>query len=74
MYSCHSILECGVLFSGVKLSIRSFVLFRLVVLGAKIVNSMNITFQSKHFCKAEFTKFKYTKNGLSKADYTFYFG
>ena len=27
MYSCHSILECCVMFSGVKLSIRSFVLF-----------------------------------------------
>ena len=27
MRSCHSILECCVTFSGVKLSIRSFVLF-----------------------------------------------
>ena len=27
MCSCHSILECCVMFSGVKLSIRSFVLF-----------------------------------------------
>ena len=27
MCSCHSILECCVTFSGVKLSIRSFVLF-----------------------------------------------
>ena len=27
MYSCHRILECCGLFSGVKLSIRSFVLF-----------------------------------------------
>ena len=27
MCSCHSILECCVRFSGVKLSIRSFVLF-----------------------------------------------
>ena len=27
MYSCHSILECCVMFMGVKLSIRSFVLF-----------------------------------------------
>ena len=26
VYSCHSILECYVMFSGVKLSIRSFVL------------------------------------------------
>ena len=29
MCSCHSILECCVTFSGVKLSIRSFVLFLL---------------------------------------------
>ena len=27
MCSCHSVLECCVTFSGVKLSIRSFVLF-----------------------------------------------
>ena len=27
MCSCHSILECCVTFSGVKMSIRSFVLF-----------------------------------------------
>ena len=27
MYSCHSILECCGLFSGVKLSIRLFILF-----------------------------------------------
>ena len=27
MCTCHSILECCVMFSGVKLSIRSFVLF-----------------------------------------------
>ena len=31
MCSCHSILECCVTFSGVKLSIRSFVLFQLVI-------------------------------------------
>ena len=30
MCSCHSILECCVAFSGVKLSIRSFVLFMKV--------------------------------------------
>ena len=28
MCGCHSILECCVAFSGVKLSIRSFVLFK----------------------------------------------
>ena len=27
VYSCHSILECCVMFSGVRLSMRSFVLF-----------------------------------------------
>ena len=30
MCSCHSILECCVMFSGVKLSIRSFVLFAFI--------------------------------------------
>ena len=30
--SCHSILECCVTFSGVKLSIRSFVLFRYLLI------------------------------------------
>ena len=32
MCSCHSILECCVTFSGVKLSIRSFVLLLLLLL------------------------------------------
>ena len=32
MCSCHSILECCVTFSGVKLSIRSFVLFSIPIL------------------------------------------
>ena len=32
MCSCHSILECCVTFSGVKLSIRSFVLFHAALL------------------------------------------
>ena len=36
MCSCHSILECCVTFSGVKLSIRSFV-FLLLLLGALLV-------------------------------------
>ena len=30
MCSCHSVLECCVMFSGVKLSIRSLVLFIIV--------------------------------------------
>ena len=33
MCSCHSILECCVTFSGVKLSIRSFVLFIIIIKG-----------------------------------------
>ena len=38
MHSCHSILECSVMFSGVKLSIRSFVLllFSSDILGIGI--------------------------------------
>ena len=32
MWSCRSILECCVTFSGVKLSIRSFVLFLFAIL------------------------------------------
>ena len=35
MCSCHSILECCVTFSGVKLSIRSFVLFWKEVYAGK---------------------------------------
>ena len=37
MCSCHSILECCVTFSGVKLSIRSFVLF-IITLGSHILS------------------------------------
>ena len=33
MCSCHSILECCVMFSGVKSSIRSFVLFKTLRYG-----------------------------------------
>ena len=32
MCSCHSILGCCVTFSGVKLSIRSFVLFIIIII------------------------------------------
>ena len=38
MCSCHSILECCVTFSGVMLSIRSFVLFVLQMLCVFVVN------------------------------------
>ena len=37
MCSCHSILECCVMFSGVKLSIRSFVLFYVLLICEKKV-------------------------------------
>ena len=33
MCSCHSIPECCVMFSGVKMSMGSFVLFLIFVLG-----------------------------------------
>ena len=41
MCSCHSILECCVTFSGVKLSIRSFVLF--VAFEASVAQSEHTT-------------------------------
>ena len=46
MCSCHSILECCVTFSGVKLSIRSFVLFlafhKVLFKAFKSVKLMNL--------------------------------
>ena len=39
MYSCHFILECCGLFLGVKLSIRSFVLFICLKLTSYLVQS-----------------------------------
>ena len=38
MCSCHSILECCVTFSGVKLSVRSFVLFLFPLFWPVFVN------------------------------------
>ena len=50
MCSCHSILECCVMFSGVKLSMGSFVLLLLLLLlkldYAKFGVSMVIVFQT----------------------------
>ena len=44
MCSCHSILECCVMFSGVKLNIRSFVLFLLTNTILQDVNvSLRVT-------------------------------
>ena len=36
MCSCHSILECCVMFSGVKLSMGSFVLLLLLLLQVQV--------------------------------------
>ena len=52
MCSCHSILECCVTFSGVKLSIRSFVLFSSFQVGSSEI----ITLQGI-LKKAKFTRY-----------------
>ena len=44
MCSCHSILECCVMFSGVKLSIRSFVLFIIIIKHYDCVNDILYTY------------------------------
>ena len=49
MCSCQSILECCVTFSGVKLSIRSFVLFIASIfisisLSCNLKNQMNVKY------------------------------
>ena len=49
MCSCHSILECCVTFSGVKLSIRSFVLFSPLGGGGGIVTTPSITLSLSNF-------------------------
>ena len=56
MCSCHSILECCVAFSGVELSIRSFVLYHSKFNGENIAtNCFMVTildldcFTKKHF-------------------------
>ena len=46
MCSCHSILECCVTFSGVKLSIRSFVLFLQLVNGRFSIRVLCVVGQS----------------------------
>ena len=38
MCNCHSILECCVMFSVVKLSIRSFIIYLLNIKRASLVN------------------------------------
>ena len=43
MCSCHSILECCVTSSGVKLSIRSFVLFHFSVLSYTNTETVELT-------------------------------
>ena len=54
MCSCHSILECCVTFSGVKFSIRSFVLF------IEAINTADI-------CRGVFTRIKATKKKVEKS-------
>ena len=53
MYSCHSILECCVTFSGVKLSIRSFVLF-LEKISEKIISISSLFLAQTNFQKSYF--------------------
>ena len=48
MCSCHSILECCVTFSGVKLSIRSFVL--LLLLFETNVKKVFLFFSKNEHC------------------------
>ena len=43
MCSCHSILECCVTFSGVKLSIRSFVLFHSTQQLCEITSTLDVS-------------------------------
>ena len=65
--SCHSILECCVTFSGVKLSIRSFVLLLLLLACSQIahqlyfsLHSFCCSFQKIFFCKSLLPGFKLT--------------
>ena len=46
MCSCHSILECCVTFSGVKLSIRSFVLLLLLLACSQIAHQLYFSLKS----------------------------
>ena len=63
MCSCHSILECCVTFSGVKLSIRSFVLlFKLWELDkmSKLLNILLLCQQSKPMSLEKIYDFQFT--------------
>ena len=68
--SCHSILECCVTFSGVKLSIRSFVLFQRLKVGFNIhilVTSSAYGIRTKNpRTKTPRTKTPWTKTPLAK--------
>ena len=55
MCSCHSILECCVTFSGVKLSIRSFVLLsEALKASARYRTNGKITKAAKHYQISDF--------------------
>ena len=62
MYSCHSILECYNLFSGVKLSIRSFCFIYCL---EDLISEMffNVSVVSSFFCtnKAKLISLRYSK-------------
>ena len=69
MCSCHSILECCVMFSGVKLSIRSFVLF-LSIIDSQTVPMSNDKVQlkmlkCKNYIDSVLFKLKEDKPGLN---------
>ena len=46
MCSCHSIPECCVMFSGVKLSMGSFVLLLLLLFNRQWLRSLSIVFRT----------------------------
>ena len=52
MCGCHSILECCVLFSGVKFSIRSFVLFHSICMACHgTTGDLSVDFQGAFLSK-----------------------
>ena len=61
--SCHSILECCVMFSGVKLSIRSFVLYQ-----AKTIRQNPVKSKMALFCHCGWIQLKLQQNPLITAD------
>ena len=54
MCSCHSILECYIMFSGIKLSMGSFVLY--------LSKSVLLTLLSPHLCLGKINNFPYLRS------------